>query len=113
MSASNEEQRVYHLYVSDTADIEADSIFLWIGQQSEQRAERWYRELYKIFDRLLLFPYSGEALPHRPEVRRVLHGSYRILYRVVEPEGEDDPRIVRILRIIHGARQTEEAKPDE
>ena len=54
-----EEPRTYRVEVSDTADIEADSIYLWLGQHhSPERADRWYRGLYEAFQTLDLFPFS-------------------------------------------------------
>ena len=43
----------------------------------------------------------------------MLYGPYRILYRVIEPVEPDEEGTVRILRVIHGARQTEPLEEDE
>lgn len=104
----------YRVEVSDAADLEADDIYLWIQRRSPQAADRWYRGLLKAYQSLSIFPYRFQSLPSRPDLRRLLYGKYRIVFRIVEPEDvEDDEGIVRILHIYHGARQTHVTEEDE
>ena len=105
--AVGSEPRRYRVDVSDSADQEADSIFLWMNRnRGPGAAEKWYRGLAAAFDSLSTFPYRIIAIPGQPEVHRLLHGSYRVLYRVIEPTEPDEVGIVRILRVVHGARDS-------
>src|SRR5260221_4690488 len=95
----------YAVEVSDTADAEADEIFLWINQRTPDAAVNWYRGLLEAYDSLRYFPYRFPALLDRPHVRRMIYGRYWILYFIVEPEPEtSDEAKVRILHIHHSAR---------
>src|SRR2546421_282780 len=99
-------ERTYAIEVAETADLEADQIFLWIQQRSLDGATRWYRGLLNAYSSLEYFPYRFPATHQNPDVRRMLYGNFRILYRVVEPHpaSEDNPK-VRILHIHHTCRQ--------
>jgi plasmid stabilization system protein ParE len=50
--------------------------------------------------RLKLFPYSGGVVPEygRKDLREVVSGNYRIIYRV-------KPAVIEVVAVIHGARQ--------
>jgi plasmid stabilization system protein ParE len=103
-----DEPRRYRVDVSDTAEQEADTVYLWMQtNRGLSQADRWYRGLYQAYQSLTTFPNRFEAVPHRQDVRRMLYGQYRVLYRVIEPDVPEEEGIVRILRVLHGARQTE------
>jgi toxin ParE1/3/4 len=58
-------------------------------------------------ERLREFPYSGQVVPElgREELREVIQGNYRVIYRV--GEGRID-----ILTVYHGARLLNETSFD-
>ena len=108
---SDREFTTYHILYSEAAEEELGQAYLWRSSiAGPEAADRWVRGLRAQVDRLAAFPYRCPALLHQPDVRRLLYGSYRLLYRVVEPVAEGDEALVRILHIYHGARRTEQAE---
>jgi plasmid stabilization system protein ParE len=75
-------------------------------------ADRWYAGLARAMESLSQLPRRYPLAPESDllggEVRQMIYGrgrgTYRILYRVLEPE-EGSPGIVRILHVRHAARQ--------
>jgi len=63
-------------------------------------AARWIDRLVQIVATLRSQPRRGRRVPEldRDDVREVLHGEYRVIYRV-------DARRVVILTVRHGRRQ--------
>ncbi|WP_182870321.1 type II toxin-antitoxin system RelE/ParE family toxin [Rhodopirellula sp. JC639] len=70
-----------------------------IARDAPATASAYLRNLRSSVGRLKQFPFSGEVVPEigREELREVLQGSYRIIYRVSE-------RRVDILAVFHSAR---------
>ena len=70
-----------------------------IARDAPATASAYVRRLRLSIGRLRQFPYSGEVIPEigREDLREVLQGNYRIIYRV------SDSR-VDILAVFHGAR---------
>lgn len=69
----------------------------YIALDSVSDAERWVDKLFDYVGRLETFPESGRHLPElasRPEIRELLAGNYRIIYKVT-------PKTVYILTIRH------------
>jgi toxin ParE1/3/4 len=54
-----------------------------IAQERPEAAHIWVAEVFEVVERLEHFPRSGRRVPevHREDVREVLHGDYRIIYR--------------------------------
>ena len=75
------------------------SIKIHIARDAPATASAYIRRLKKSVSRLKEMPYSGQVVPEigREEIREVLLGSYRLIYRV------SDGRI-EILTVFHGAR---------
>jgi plasmid stabilization system protein ParE len=71
----------------------------YIARDSKLYAKRMVARLKHATDRLKTFPLSGGMVPEwqDPELREVICGAYRIIYR---PEAK---RVV-VLTVIHGAR---------
>jgi len=63
-------------------------------------AAKWVDDVFAAVASLKAHPRRGRKVPelNRPEIRELLHGSYRIIYR-------QDPRRVVVLTIRHGRRQ--------
>ncbi len=78
-------------------DIEAISNF--IARDSTYYASIFTVEVFEVVENLDLFPKSGRIVPelNRKEIREVILGNYRIIYRVKE-------KIVEILTVYHSAR---------
>lgn len=56
-------------------------------------------KIFEAAERLELFPESGRIVPelNRKEIREVIFGSYRIIYRIRD-------KLVEILTVYHSAR---------
>lgn len=78
---------------------DAQAIRRFIAQDSPQMDELVIRRLIVAIDRLSQFPQSGRVVPEieDPAIREVIHGSYRIVYRVIQEQAH-------ILTIHHAAR---------
>lgn len=73
------------------------SIVESIAKDSPQAARRYGRLLSDRAQSLTEFPERGAALRGHPTARRLVVGPYLIIYK-------PDCGLVRILRILHGAR---------
>jgi plasmid stabilization system protein ParE len=80
------------------------SIRDYIAQRSPQYGQRMATRIVDRCRQLNRFPNSGQMVPEYQdaELREVLEGPYRIIYRVHSD-------CVRIVTVVHGAR----ALPDE
>jgi addiction module RelE/StbE family toxin len=78
-------------------DLEA--IRAYVARDSAHYATLLVERLFTAVDRLLTFPESGRIVPEfqRPDLREVILGSYRIVYRLRAGQAE-------ILTVFHGAR---------
>ena len=96
----------YQVEMTATAEAELREAYLWIQEDSPERAVRWRKGLLKQIERLETLP---ERCPFAPEneffaedIRQLLHGQrggrYRILF-VIEKD------TVYVLHIRQGARQ--------
>ncbi len=70
-----------------------------IARDAPVTASAYIRKLRTSVGRLREFPYSGEMVPEvgQEDLREVLQGSYRLIYRVSE-------RRVDILAVFHSSR---------
>jgi toxin ParE1/3/4 len=70
-----------------------------IARDAPVTANAYVRKLLASVERLRQFPFSGEVVPElgREDLREVLQGNYRLIYRVSETR-------VDILAIYHGSR---------
>ena len=71
----------------------------YIARARPKTAEKWSLAVFERVDRLAAFPKGGHIVPEagRDEIREVLHGKYRIMYRL-------DEEAVVILTVRHGSR---------
>ena len=67
-------------------------------------ASAFVRRLRQSVERLRMFPYSGRVMPElrREDIRELLRGNYRIIYRLAEHR-------VEILTVYHSARLLDES----
>jgi toxin ParE1/3/4 len=75
------------------------SIRQFIAQDSPHYAELVSQRLIASVERLPTLPQSGRVVPeiNDPTVREVIHGSYRIVYRLIREE-------IHIVTVHHAAR---------
>jgi plasmid stabilization system protein ParE len=83
-------------------------IYEYIARDSQRYAARMVDRITARSRQLLKFPASGQVVPEyaRPDIREVLEGPYRLIYRV-------DPDAVVVLAVIHGARQLPPEPPED
>lgn len=70
----------------------------YIARDDPAAAQRWVDETFDRVGQIERFPDSGRRVPEDPtrqDLREIIHGNYRIIYRV-SPEGVD------ILTVRHG-----------
>ncbi|MCS6283966.1 MAG: type II toxin-antitoxin system RelE/ParE family toxin [Nitrospira sp.] len=78
---------------------DVQSIRQFIAQDSPHYALLVAQQLIASVERLPAFPQSGRVVPevNDPAVREVIHGIYRIVYRLIHDE-------IHILTVHHAAR---------
>ena len=76
-----------------------DAICEFIARDAPRYAQLFAIQAFETVDRLEMFPLSGRVVPEikRQEIREVILGNYRIVYRLKEEETE-------ILTVHHGAQ---------
>ncbi|MFH2010098.1 MAG: type II toxin-antitoxin system RelE/ParE family toxin [bacterium] len=84
---------------SKRAAANLDSIYDYIAQDSEPTAYAFIKALAESAGKLTDFPFLGRFVPEsqREDVRELLFGEYRIIYRV-------EADTVWVLTVIHGRR---------
>lgn len=87
---------------TDQAIDDLDSICLFIARDSFQYAKLFANRAFEATDRLKLFPKSGRVVPeiNHEDIREVVLGNYRIIYRIITEE-------VEVLTVHHGAKPLE------
>jgi plasmid stabilization system protein ParE len=118
MSDAAEELPRYTVVVSDAADAEARSAHQWLcASVTSDYADRWLEGLVRTVEALSYLPHRHPVARENDlsevEIRRMLYygptrrrqsgSTYRILFQIVEPEGEGEG-LVRVLHIWHGAQ---------
>lgn len=60
----------------------------YIARDKPGAAERWAESTFEAVERLADLPRIGRVVPElrRPEVRELIHGAFRIIYRIQEDE---------------------------
>lgn len=76
-----------------------DAAAAYIAQDSPHYASLFVLQIINAVERLDRFPQSGRIVPESDnrEIREILHGNYRIVYRLKY-------EIVEILTVYHGSR---------
>ena len=85
---------------TETAIQHLEKIHDYIAQNSRSYALRVVDRLTSRSRQIAQFPQSGRAVPEfdDPQVREVIEGSYRIIYRIKKNQ-------IDVIAVIHGARQ--------
>ncbi|MEI7901696.1 MAG: type II toxin-antitoxin system RelE/ParE family toxin [bacterium] len=78
---------------------QAEEIADYIADDNPFASEKWLAGLFEAVERLTAYPESGRPVPEiqRPEIREIVYGEYRILYRV-------SSATVALLTVRHGRR---------
>jgi plasmid stabilization system protein ParE len=63
---------------------QAEEIADYIADDNPFASEKWLSGLFGAVERLTDYPESGRPVPEipRPEIREIVYGEYRIIYRV-------------------------------
>jgi toxin ParE1/3/4 len=87
--------------LTELAENDVDDIWLGVAQDNPGAADRLVNGLHGAIHRLAMFPGMGRAADHlRAGARAFVHGNYLIVYRSMDYG-------IAVLRIAHGARNTE------
>ena len=88
-----------NLYWTRQAREDLRAIRAHIARDAPATATAYVRRLRASVERLRQFPFSGEVVPElgREDLREVLQGNYRLIYRVSEMR-------LDILAVYHGSR---------
>lgn len=80
----------------------------YIAADRPEAARGWVRALFARAATLRDHPRRGRRVPEigRDEIREVLHGEYRVVYRI-------EPKLVVVLTVRHGRRQWDPEELDE
>ncbi len=105
----DEAPRTFGVEFTDVADGEVQDILLWLIGRAPERAGRWQVGLENAINSLAQFPTRRPLAPENDafafEVRQLLYGAYRILFTLVDTDGDGIADTVRILHVRHGARR--------
>ena len=76
-----------------------DHISRYIARDSPRHGKRFAKRVFAATDRLSGYPGSGRIVPEleKPEVREILVGDYRVIYRLLPDE-------IEVQYVIHGRR---------
>lgn len=95
----------FRLSIEPTAEQDIEANLLWLAQHSEADARRWYLRVRDAIDTLenapLRCPIAPESRHFKEEIRQLLHGKRRYVYRILFTVRKDT---VHILHVRHGAQ---------
>ena len=98
----------YKVEFTDVADMEVQNILLRIMGRTPDYAERWQDGLEKAVVSLEDFPgrcaVVGDLSTPDRQVRQLLYGAYRLLFTLLDTDGDGDLDTVRLLHVRHGAQ---------
>jgi|GEM_PF-136095 toxin ParE1/3/4 len=86
----------YEVRLTAKARGDLNEIVAYIAQDNPLAAERLGDELAAEADSLSNYPYRGGLVRRRRNIRRLVHGSYLIVYRIFESN-----HLIEILRFTH------------
>lgn len=60
----------------------------FISEDSPEAARKWIDDLFNKVEQIEEFPFSGRLVPEtgRNDIREILFGNYRIIYRTMQTE---------------------------
>ncbi|MBC7526878.1 MAG: type II toxin-antitoxin system RelE/ParE family toxin [Chthonomonadaceae bacterium] len=100
--------KTYLVDYSEIAEAELDTILLRMIRLSPRTANRWQEGLTSAIEDLSSMPRRFAVAREQPdfnrEVRALLYGKYRVLYTILDTDGNGEEDTVRILHIRHGSQ---------
>lgn len=77
----------------------------FIARDKPGAAERWVIGAFEAVGRLEKLPRSGRGVPElgRPDIREVIYGAHRIIYRT-------SPQAIFVLTVRHGRQLVDETE---
>ena len=101
---------IYGIEFTDVAELEMQNALIWLMGRSPEGAGRWQEGLERAVATLAEFPRRCPSAPEADvvgtEVRQLLYGTYRILFTIVDSDGDGETDTVRILHERHTAQAT-------
>ncbi len=93
------------IYWTRQAREDLRGIRAFIAKDAPATASAFVRRLRESVERLRTFPHSGQIVPElgRDDIREIIRGSYRIIYRVRSSRAD-------ILAVYHGAQLLDETE---
>ncbi len=103
----------FTVVTSDVAEAEIEAVFLSLFLRNPEFAARWLEGLNRVIAALDTFPSRharvDEGGLQGQEIRRVVYRNgrtvYRILFTLLDADGDGKDDTVRVLRVLHGARR--------
>ena len=79
----------------------------FIALDKPEAAQRWAESTFDAVERLAEFPESGRTVPElgRQDVREIIHGAFRIIYRV-------DQAAIYVLTVRHSSQRFDPAETE-
>lgn len=102
----------YRIDISRPALTDAEKTYLWLKEESEEIANKWFKDLVKTINSLQNFPSRCPLAPETRsfliDIRQLLYGKgkqqYRILFGIsVDEKTAED--VVLIYRIRHSSQK--------
>jgi len=96
----------YRVILEKSAHEDLEAIIVWLAQHSEEAARAWYTQAVQAIESLDTAPFRCPCAPENEvfleEIRQLLHGRKRYVYRILfTVRGED----VHVLHVRHGGRR--------
>lgn len=91
------------IYWTRQAQEDLRAVRLHIARDAPATASAYVRKLRLSVERLRQFPFSGEVISEfeREDLREIVQGNYRVIYRVKNAR-------IEILAVFHSARMLDE-----
>ena len=82
-----------------TAVADLEAIHAYVARDSVRYADALVDRIVRAVERIGRFPRSGSVVPElkNESIRELVHGNYRIVYRLGE-------RRIEVIAVVHGAR---------
>jgi len=104
----------FRVIIQDSAQRDLEEITAWIAEDSPERASKWYWRVKDAINTLESFPRRCRIAPENQffdeEIRHLLHGKRRHIYRILFTIHESE---VHVIHIRHGARRPLTPAQDE
>jgi plasmid stabilization system protein ParE len=98
----------YEVVFTDVAEMEAEEAFLWLAGHYPEYAGQWREQLDQALASLREFPHqcpvARESYRFDVEVRSLRFAKYRLLFTIVDTDGDGVEDSVRVLHLRHTAR---------